>query len=78
MKLFKDRLVYQVIKRLDTAFAAKDPVWTWAEVTYDQLKMVMKEEYGSKLAEVSEVLTQFSPGRRKKSSEESVAKFTHM
>ena len=56
VELFKDRLEYQVVKRLDTAFAAKDPVWTWADVTYDQLKAIMKEEYGSKIAEVSEVL----------------------
>ena len=41
--LFKDKLEYQVIKRLDTAFAAKDPQWTWAAVTYDQLKIILKE-----------------------------------
>ena len=46
VELFKDKLEYQVVKRLDTAFAAKDPVWTWAAVTYDQLKEIMKEEYG--------------------------------
>ena len=40
VQLFKDRLDYKVIKRLDTSFAAKDPVWTWAGVTYDQLKVV--------------------------------------
>ena len=56
VELFKDRLEYQVVKRLDTAFAAKNPVWTWAEVTYDELKAIMKEEYGSRMAEVSEVL----------------------
>ena len=56
VELFKDKLEYQVVKRLDTAFSAKDPVWTWEEVTYDQLKAIMKEEYGSKIAEVSEVL----------------------
>ena len=46
VELFKDRLEYQVVKRLDTAFAAKDPVWTWAAVTYDELKTIMREEYG--------------------------------
>ena len=43
VELFKDRLEYQVVKRLDTAFAAKNPAWTWAAVTYDQLKTIMKE-----------------------------------
>ena len=37
----------------------------------------MKDEYGSKIAEVSEVLLQFGPGRFKKTSEMTVAKFTH-
>ena len=35
VELFRDRLENQVFKRLDTAFAAKDPVWTWAVITYD-------------------------------------------
>ena len=75
--LFKDRLEYQVIKRLDTAFAAKEPPWTWDEVTYDQLKTVMKEEYASKITQVSEVLLQFGPSRYKKAPDMSIAKFTH-
>ena len=28
IEMFKDRLDYTVIKRIDTAFATKDPVWT--------------------------------------------------
>ena len=28
IEIFKDRLDYTVIKRLDSAFAAKDPAWT--------------------------------------------------
>ena len=52
VELFKDKLEYAVVKRLDTAFAAKDAPWTWEEVTYDDLKTIMKEEYGSKIAEV--------------------------
>ena len=59
VELFKDRLEYQVVKRLDTAFAAKDPPWVWGNVTYDQLKTIMKEEYGSKIASLSEILLQF-------------------
>ena len=58
VEFFKDRLDYKVIKRLDIAFAAKEPVWTWGGVTYDQLKDVMKAEYGSKLHPISEVLQQ--------------------
>ena len=75
--LFKDRLEYQVVKRLDTAFAAKDPPWVWADVTYDQLKAIMKEEYGSKITKVSDVLLQFGPAHYKKAPEMSIAKFTH-
>ena len=77
VELFKDKLEYAVVKCLDTAFTAKEPPWTWADVTYDNLKIIMKEEYGSKIAEVSEVLLQFGPGRFKKASEMTVAKFTH-
>ena len=78
VELFKDKLEYAVVKRLDTAFTAKEPAWTWAAVTYENLKIIMKEEYGSKIAEVSEVLLQFGPSRFKKASEMTVAKFTHL
>ena len=47
--LFKDRLEYQVVKTLDTAFAAKPAPWIWEAVMYDQLKAIMKEEYSSKI-----------------------------
>ena len=77
VELLKDRLEYQVIKRLDTAFAAKDPVWSWEEVTYDELKDIMKVEYGSKLHPVSKVLQQFGAKAYMKPSETSVSKFTH-
>ena len=75
--IFKDRLDYTVIKRLDSAFAAKDPVWTWAAITWNELKDILKEEFGTKVAQVGEVLLQFGPGRLKKTSEQSVASFTH-
>ena len=75
--MFKDRLEYQAVKRLYTAFAAKEPPWSWGEVTYDQLKAIMREEYSSKITQVSEVLLQFGPSRLKKAPEMSVAKFTH-
>ena len=77
VELFKDKLEYAVVKRLDTAFAAKEAPWTWEEVTYDDLKSIMKDEYGLKIAEVSEVLLQFGPGRFKKTGDMTVAKFTH-
>ena len=78
VELFKDKLEYAVVKRLDTAFTAKEPAWTWAAVTYDNLKTIMREEYGSKIAEVSEVLLQFGPSRFKKASKMTAAKFTHL
>ena len=56
IEIFRDRLDYTVIKRLDTAFATKDPVWTWDAVTWEQLKTILKEEYGPKVAQVGEVL----------------------
>ena len=77
IELFKDRIEYQVLKRLDTAFAAKEPPWQWTTVTYAQLKVIMKEEYGSKDTNVCEVLLQFGASRYKKPPEMSVAKFTH-
>ena len=77
VEVFRDRLDYTVIKRLDSAFAAKDPVWTWAEVTWEQLKEILKEEFGPKVSQVGEVLLQFGPERLKKTSEMSVASFTH-
>ena len=40
VELFKDKLEYAVVKRLDTAFAAKDPQWTWNDLTYDNLKAI--------------------------------------
>ena len=75
--IFRDKLDYSVIKRLESVFAARDPVLTWANVTWQQLKDILKEEYGPKVAQVGEVLLQFGPGRFKKSSEQSVASFTH-
>ena len=77
VEIFRDRLDYTVVKRLDSAFAAKDPVWTWDAVTWEQLRDILKEEYGPKVAQVGEVLLQFGPGRLKKTSEMSVASFTH-
>ena len=32
--IFKDRLDFTVVKRLDLAFAGRDPVVTWANVTW--------------------------------------------
>ena len=77
IEIFRDRLDYSVVKRLDSAFAAKDPVWTWEEVTWEQLKTILKEEYGPKVAQVGEVLLQFGPGRLKKTGDMTVASFTH-
>ena len=77
VELFKDKLSHQTINRLNTAFVAKEPVWTWEEVTYDQLKVIMREEYAKRTTEVSEVLLQFGPERLKKPAEMSVAKFVH-
>ena len=75
--LFKDKLDYAVVKRFDSAFAARDVPYTWAAITYQQLKEVMKQEYESKICDVSEVLLQFGPGHMRKAANTSVAKFAH-
>ena len=77
VEFFKERLEYQTVKRLNNVFAAKESPWSWEEVTYDQLKAIMREEYSSKITLFSEVFLQFRPSRLKKSPEMSVAKFTH-
>ena len=75
--IFKDRLDFTVVKRLDLSFAGRDPVVTWADVTWEGLSTILKEEFGPKLSQVGEVLMQFGPGRFKKTSEMSVASFAH-
>ena len=78
VELFKDKLDHQVVKRVNTTFAAKSPdPWNWNEVTQEQLLDIMKQEYGKKTTEVSEVLLQFGPDRMKKPPEMSIAKFLH-
>ena len=42
--IFKDRLDFTVVKRLDLAFVSRDPVVTWADVTWQTLKDILKEE----------------------------------
>ena len=75
--IFKDRLDFTVVKRLDLTFAGRDPVVTWANVTWQGLTDILKEEFGPKVSQVGEVLMQFGPGRFKKTNEMSVASFTH-
>ena len=75
VQMLKDKLDYHVIKRLDTAF--KNKGYVWDTVTYANLVKLLKEEFGGKVAEVCEVLMQFGPNRLKKTSDMSVAKFTH-
>ena len=76
VELLKDKLKYQVVTRLNTAF--KNSGKTWATVTYADLHKILKEEYGSKVADVCEVLIQFGPSRLKKTPDMSVAKFDHL
>ena len=78
VELFKDKLDYPVIKRLDTAFTNRAPIETWDAIIYNDLQKVMREEYGSKVADVCEVILQFGPSRLKKTPEMSVAKFAHL
>merc|ERR1711888_20988 len=59
------------------SFAGRDPLVTWAEVTWDELSNIMREEFGPKVSQVGQVLQQFGPLRFKKTLEMSVASFAH-
>ena len=59
-------------------FAAKNPVWTWVNVTKDELHKCLQDEFGSKETDVSAVLLQFGPSRLKKTPEMSVSEFFHL
>ena len=75
---FKDKLKYNAIKRLDTAFANYNPVITWANVTKQQLHENMIAEFGKRESDVSAILLQFGPNRFKKAPDMSVATFYHL
>ena len=77
VSIFKDKLDFSVIKRLEMSFRARDPVVTWDDVTWVQLSNIMKEEFGPKVSQVGQVLQQFGPMRFKKTPEMTVASFAH-
>ena len=61
--LLRGKLDYQVLRRLDTAFPARNPVLTWDAVTKAQLHKCLMDEFGPRESDVSAVLLQFGPGR---------------
>ena len=67
--LLKGKLDYQVLRRLDTAFPARNPVLAWNTVTKVQLHKCLMDEFGPRESDVSAVLLQFGPGRCGKSLE---------
>ena len=75
--LLKSKLDYQVLRRLDTAFPARDPVLAWNAVTKVQLHKCLMDEFGPRESDVSAVLLQFGPGRCKKSPNMSVSEYFH-
>ena len=75
--IFKDRLDFTVIKRLEMSFRGRDPVVTWEDVTWQNLSTILKEEFGPRVSQVGQVLLQFGPQRFKKTNEMTVASFTH-
>ena len=75
--LFKDMLDFSVIKRLELVFVARNPVVTWANIDWEGLSDILKDEFGPKVSQVGQVLTQFGPQRLKKAEDTSVATFTH-
>ena len=76
--LLKDKLDYQVLRRLETAFPARDPVLRWDTVTKAQLHKCLLDEFGPRESDVSAVLLQFGSGRCKKTSEMSVSEYFHL
>ena len=76
--LLKSKLDYQVLRRLDTAFPARDPVLAWNAVTKVQLHKCLMDEFGPRESDVSAVLLQFGPGRCKKSPNMSVSEYFHV
>ena len=63
--LLKGKLEYQVLRRLDTAFPARNPVLAWNAVTKLQLHKCLMDEFGPRESDVSAVLLQFGPSRCK-------------
>ena len=61
ISIFKDRLDFTVIKRLEMTFAGRDPAVTWEDVTWEDLSTILKEEFGPKVSQVGQVLQQFGP-----------------
>ena len=74
----RDKLDYDVQDRLETEFRAKEPVYTWEEITEVQMKATLTDIYGKGETDVSAVMCQFGPNRLRKTSDMSVAKFYHM
>ena len=55
--LLKNKLDYQVLRRLDSAFPARDPVLRWDTVTKAQLHQCLLDEFGPRESDVSCVAT---------------------
>ena len=75
--LFKDMLDFSVVKRVELVFLGRDPVVTWANVDWEGLSGILRDEFGPKVSQVGQVLQQFGPQRFKKTDGMTVATFTH-
>ena len=69
--LFRSCLDYAVAERVTQVLTSKGK--TWENVTIDELKLYMKEEFGSKQTDVANVLKMFGPSRLIKRKDESAA-----
>ena len=74
----KEKLDFNVIKRLNSAFENHTPVLNWDNVSIVQIKKILLVEFGSKEPDISAVLGQFASSSIQKSKEMSVAKFYHL
>ena len=69
--LYRSCLDYAVVERVTQVLTCKTK--TWENVTIDELKLYMKEEFGSKQTDVANVLKMFGPSRLIKRKDESAA-----
>ena len=74
IECIRDKLDYNVIKRLDTFFSTINV--TWLNVSIVRIKEILIQEFGTKESDVSSVLLQFGPNRVRK-GDMSVQEFYH-
>ena len=76
--LLRDRMAETAQTELESAFETRETPLTWEDVTVDQLKTILVEQFGDKEPDISSVLKCFGPDRFKKTKDMSASKHYHM